>query len=69
MDRIFGGNFLLGTSYINPFLIKTTSFQDYALAITNLVILILAFILVTGSYTATIFYLWRTSKRKGIYFV
>lgn len=43
----------------------SVSKEDYVLAILNLIILILACILVTGSYTATIVFLWRKSKGKG----
>lgn len=49
----------------------SVSTEDYVLAIANLIILILAFILVTGSYTATILFLWRKSNGKilaGVHF-
>jgi hypothetical protein len=44
----------------------TVSTEDFALAVSNLIILILAFIIVLGSYAATIIFLYQKSKGKGL---
>ncbi|KAI6235816.1 Protein ZC21.6, isoform b [Aphelenchoides besseyi] len=49
----------------NDLLHWTVSKEDYVLSISNLVILSLAFILVTFSYVATMIFLWRKSGTKG----
>lgn len=43
----------------------TVSTEDFALAVSNLIILILSFLIVIGSYTATIIFLYQKSKGKG----
>ncbi|KAI6241688.1 Protein ZC21.6, isoform b [Aphelenchoides fujianensis] len=43
----------------------TVSNEDYVLSISNLVILSLAFVVVTFSYVATMVFLWRKSGSKG----